>query len=139
MLNILTKKRVLQMSLLGIMSLILILLLRTYFNVPSNIGGRLGVYNPPLISRITQLSLYLLDISIPILLFSLATYRMKEEVFLSWRKFTVIYLFTYLFIVVIVPWTPAAFSPFSKGPNTLFMLSFYFLISLTLTSYKSIE
>ncbi len=84
----LTKKRVLWESLIGTTVMIL-LLWRIDINT---FVCQLGVINPPVFSCAGFLIAYMLAISMPIFIFSLITYRLKEEVFHSWRKFTVIYL-----------------------------------------------
>lgn len=80
---------------------------------------------------------YELLIFVPILVLSLITYRMKEEIFLTWRKFTISYLSVYLFIIIISPWRHANFSPLEKGPNALFLLGLYTAISIILIASKS--
>jgi hypothetical protein len=86
-----------------------------------------------------KLTALMLAIFIPIFIFSIVTYKLKEETFLSWKKFTLIYLFIYLFIIVINPWQPADFSPFEKKSAFMTLVPLYFLISLILIIYKSIK
>ena len=78
-------------------------------------------------------------IFIPIFISSLIVYRMKEETFLSWKKFTIIYVFIYLFLIIVNPWMHADYSIFEK--NTIFMaiVPLYFLLSFILIIYKSIK
>ena len=127
MIDKLTKKRVLQASTIG--AAITSLLAYIFFNTSTSICPYEITFDCTILSLI----------SLPILLFSLITYNMRDEVFLSWKKFSFIYLFTYLFIVLISPWRPADFSPFAKGIDSIRMLGLYTLISLTLIAYKSYQ
>jgi len=80
-----------------------------------------------------------LAIFIPITIFGLAMYWLKEGVFLLWKNFTLIYLFIYLFLIIINPWLPADYSPFEKNTVFMVLVPLYFLISLILILYKSIK
>ncbi len=129
-----TKKRVLIGSF--IISILDIVLFK-YSEVHTGLC-ELGVSNLPIIACLEILIAYILTMSIPIFIFSLIVYKLKERVFLLWKKFTFIYLSIYLFIVIIAPWRHADFSPFEKGPNTLFLLIIYIVLSIIIISYKSI-
>ena len=130
MINLLTKKRVLWVSAIG--ALCTVVLMYFFSNAYSNdceyefdfscMGVMLALVFAPFV---------------PVAVFSLITYRMKEEIFLSWRKFTVIYLFIYSFTIVINPWLHADFSPFDKKSAFITLVPLYFLISLILIAYKS--
>ena len=78
-------------------------------------------------------------IFIPIFISSLIVYRMKEETFLSWKKFTIIYLFIYSFLIIVNPWMPADYSPFAKNTAFMVLVPLYFFISFILITYKSIK
>ena len=132
MIDKLTKKRVLQASTIG--AAVTSLLAYIFFNTSTSICPYEITFDCTILSLILNLL-----ISLPILLFSLITYKMRDEVFLSWKKFSFTYLFTYLFIVLISPWRPADFSPFAKGIDSIRMLELYTLISLTLIAYKSYQ
>ena len=127
MIDKLTKKRVLQASTIG--AAITSLLAYIFFNTSTSICPYEITFDCTILSLI----------SLPILLFSLITYNMRDEVFLSWKKFSFIYLFIYLFIVLISPWMHADFSPFEKKSNALFLVALYSAISLILIAYKSYQ
>ena len=135
MINMLNKKKVLSVSIVGILSLILIVILQVYFDL--SFGSECGAYNPPIAGCLSALLTYVFVIFIPILIFSLITYRLKEDTFLSWQKFTVIYLFIYLFIIIIAPWQHDPFFPIEKEIMVMIFCSIYTLISLILITYKS--
>ena len=137
MINMLNKKRVLLISLVGTIFSVSVFGLITLLDI--SFGGEcdFGVYNPPIIPCTVGLSLYLLLFAVPVLIFSAVTLKMEEKVFLLWKKLTIIYLFIYLFIVAISPWIPSDFSPFSKKSNSFFLLCLYALISLILIAHKS--
>ena len=137
MIDKLAKKRVLQISIACSVCLMLIAYMQNYFNLHS--GSECGFDNPPIIACSSTLLGYFLLIFLPILLFSLITYKMRDEVFLSWKKFTFIYLFMYVCIVLISPWRPADFSPLAKDSNTFFMFYLYSIISLFFVAYKSYQ
>ncbi len=130
-----TKRRVLTIS---VVFFILDIILFQHSDVHTGLC-ELGVVNAPVFACFEILSAYLITISIPIFLFSLITYKMKEVVFLSWRKFTFIYLFIYLFIVIVSPWRHADFSPFEKGVDGLFMLILYIVLSIRVIGRQYIK
>ena len=109
MLNKLTKKTVLLGSAAGV--LIAVVLARTLSHTSMSIC-------PYEITIDCSILLFTLElfVFIPIFIFSLVTYKIKEEIFTSWRKFSFIYLFT----VFISPWMHADFSPFEKKPTPYF-------------------
>jgi hypothetical protein len=95
--------------------------------------------NPPILDCGKEFIYYLSVVFTPLFFFSLATYRMKEGIFLSWKKFTLIYLFIYLFIVLVSPWIGGDYLTFEKELVSKFLTEIYFLISLILIVYKSIK
>ena len=130
----LTKKRVLWGSLIGSLCTILIDVIQKYFDW--SFGTDCEFYNPPFFDCASALLGFFFIIFIPILIFSLVTYRMKEGIFLLWKKFTFIYLFIYLFIVTIAPWGYDDFFPIAKEIMVMVFGSIYLLISLILIAYK---
>ena len=111
-----------------------LLLIGIFFDTSTSICAHEITFDCTILSLILNLLILL-----PVLLFSLITYKMRDEVFLPWRKFSSIYLFIYLFTVLISPWRPADFSPFAKGVDSMRMLVLYTLISITLIAYKSYQ
>ena len=113
MLNKLTKKTVLLGSAAGV--LIAVVLARTLSHTSMSIC-------PYEITIDCSILLFTLElfVFIPIFIFILVTYKIKEEIFTSWRKFSFIYLFIYLFTVFISPWMHADISPFEKKPTPYF-------------------
>lgn len=133
MINTLTKKRVMWESLFG--SIVTILLLwRIDINT---FVCQLGVVNPPVFSCAGVMIAYMLAISMPIFIFSLVTYYMKDDVFLLWRKFTIQYLVIYLLIIAIAPWQHDPFFPVEKELMVMVLGSIYSLVSIILITYKS--
>ncbi|MFM7088428.1 MAG: hypothetical protein ACKOW9_02770 [Candidatus Paceibacterota bacterium] len=64
----------------------------------------------------------------------------KDKVFASWKRFTSIYFLIYLFFIILVPWNWGdVFLPIYKGTVALVLSVFYFLISLILIIFKSIQ
>ena len=76
-----------------------------------------------------------------ILFFSAILFFIKKElVFIAWKKFTIIYLFIYLFIVIITPWYAGdGFFSIQKDLIALFISVIYLIISLLLIIYKSLK
>ena len=79
------------------------------------------------------------SIFVPIFIFSLVIYWTKEEVFFLWKKFTCVYLFIHIFLVIVNHWIHSEYSPFEKESVAISSLAFYFLLSLILITYKSIK
>lgn len=80
-------------------------------------------------------------IFIPIFIFSLITFKLKESVFNSWRSFSIWAVF---FIIVIVTFFPTRISGFdvvsvTKGLVMFFLTILYSIISLIFIIYKSIK
>ena len=88
---------------------------------------------------ISTLAFLMFAIFIPALIFSIVTYKLKEETFLLWKNFTIIYLFIYLFLIIVNPWMHADYSPFEKNTVFMVLVPLYFLTSLILIIYKSIK
>lgn len=77
-------------------------------------------------------------IALPIFISCLFTW--KQGVFNSWKKFSSIYVLVYLFFIILVPWNWGdVFLPIYKGTVALALSVFYFLISLILIIFKSIQ
>jgi len=82
----------------------------------------------------------ILMISPALLLFSVVAFKLEERVFWVWKKFTIIYLFIYLFIVVIFPWYIGdEFFNIQKAHVSIFLTIIYLIISLFLIIYKSLK
>ena len=128
----LTKKNILRASFTVTLFLVLLV------NILQDTSISICPYEVTLNCTILLFALELF-IFMPIFFFSLITYKMRDEIFLSWRKFSFIYLFIYLFIVLISPWMHADFSPFEKKSNALFLVALYSAISLILIAYKSYQ
>ena len=61
-----------------------------------------------------------------------------EKIVSLWKKFTLIYLFIYLFIVIITPWYIGdGFMNIQKGTVAIMLSALYFILSLILVLYKS--
>jgi hypothetical protein len=131
--NMLTKKNLLYISAIGIIVSIGAVYLA--YHTPMSVCR----YNEMSLRCVSSLIFLMFAIFVPIFIFSIVTYKLKEKTFISWRNFTVGYLFIYLFLIVANPWMHADYSPFEK--NTVFMtlVPLYFLISLILIIYKSIK
>ncbi len=132
-----TKKRILIGSFMGFALLVLIRQIQVRFNFFG--GSECGIYvdNSPIIACALTLIFYILAFSIPVFVFGLILYKMKEDVFLLWRKFTFIYLVSYLFIMMFAPWKKADFISFDKGFIFIILISLYFIISLLIIIIKS--
>jgi hypothetical protein len=76
-------------------------------------------------------------IFIPIFFLSAFIFRMNEEIFLLWKKFTINYIYIYIIIILINPWQPADFSPFEKKTAFMVLVPLYALISIILIAVKS--
>jgi uncharacterized membrane protein len=87
----------------------------------------------------TVLLYYILLLSIPVLLISIITYFMKDDVFNAWKRFTFTYLPIYILVVLASPWRASSFSPFEKGPVTLLILAIYVLISVLIIIWKYVR
>ena len=77
-------------------------------------------------------------IALPIFISCLFTW--KQGVFNSWKKFSSIYVLVYLFFIILVPWNWGdVFLPIYKGTVALSLSILYFIISLILIIFKSIQ
>jgi hypothetical protein len=74
-----------------------------------------------------------------VFIFSVVNFKLKDEVFFPWRKFTFIYLFIYLFITIITPRYHDEYFPPLKSLISVILSCFYFGISLFIILYKSLK
>jgi len=72
----------------------------------------------------------------PLLILSLITYKMRDEVFRTWLKFTYVWIPLTMFLILIAPEYGNAFLPIEKGTVAGFFSLLYILISLLLITYK---
>lgn len=95
----------------------------------------IGIYSNETLC--TLFGLFLL-ISVPITVFSVINLFVSESTFLSWVKFTKIYILFYVILVGVFPWRFGdAFLGTEKDQVALYLSSIYFFISLILIIYKS--
>jgi len=80
---------------------------------------------------------YVFAIFAPILISGMVVFGLREEIFISWRKFTFIYLFIYLFIIIVAPWGKADFISFHKEIIFMTLVPLYLATSLLLIIIKS--
>ena len=79
-------------------------------------------------------------ISIPLLFFSLITYKMREEVFRSWIKFTYVWIPLTLTFVFLAPEYGNSFFPVNeKGFVSFSMSALFLIISLIIIISKSLS
>lgn len=130
MINLLTKKRVLWGS---IGTTLLMIFLLWLFDINSSICA---YYDPPILACVAVLIAYMSIIFVPIVIFSFVTYRMKEEVYILWRKFTIIYLSFYLFIVLIAPWEHADYFSIAKDSMAFYLSIIYVVASCFALLYQ---
>ena len=128
----LSKKNVLIVSLIGTLGAVILAFL-SYQTPTSNCGQDMSI------NCWMALITLLLVIFIPVLIFSLISYRMNDGIFHSWKNWTIFLLFLYWLLVILNPWLPADYSPFEKEAVAFFSLILYFLISLILIVHKSIK
>lgn len=76
-------------------------------------------------------------ISIALLPMAILASFFQEKVFLLWRKFTLIYLFIYLFSILISPSYGGDFIKIEKGTVAIFLSVLYALLSLLIITIKS--
>jgi hypothetical protein len=79
----------------------------------------------------------LFTITIPVCIFSIIFF--KNNGFEKWKKFTFIYLFTYLLIYLIVPTQGDGLIWLQRETVSFFGVIVYSLISILLISYKSLK
>ncbi len=90
-------------------------------------------------SDVCLLIAYLLLSFVPIFIFSIIVYFLKDVAFISWRKMTGWWIIVTVILVAISPTEHADLVGFEKK-TTLFLLTcFYILVSLLLIIYKSFQ
>jgi hypothetical protein len=131
--NWFTKKGVFICSIIS--SLLFIIL---YFNVPYSFfckDNRSLLYCGDFF-RVLKI---LFMITPAILFLSIINFFVSDRIFLSWKKFTFIYLLIYLLIIIIAPATGGDFIKIVKGTLGIFLSIVYFIISLFLILHKSFK
>jgi hypothetical protein len=80
---------------------------------------------------------FLFYFSIPVFLFSLVTYFLKDEIFQIWLKFTYVWFSLSVFLVLITPGSSGSFfvSVWDSQMTAIFMSGLYLIIS----SYKILK
>jgi hypothetical protein len=82
-------------------------------------------------------SIYILQIFPIILLFSLITYKMQDQVSWLWIRLTYIWVPLSIFIILIMPEYSNSFLPiFERSFASSLMLTLFFFISIILITYK---
>lgn len=79
---------------------------------------------------------YPLLVFIPVFIFSLATFYLKEDVFTSWRKMTSWWVITAVILVAISPTDHADMIGFEKKSALFLLACLYIAISLILITWK---
>lgn len=79
---------------------------------------------------------HVLFIFLPVLFFSIITYRIKEPVFLAWKKFTFSYLVIYLLINSTVPLLDYIFAGQIRLFVAIIFTSIYVILSLAIIAVK---
>jgi len=70
-------------------------------------------------------------ISLPLLLFSLITYKMREEVFRSWFRFVCIYIPIAILLIALAPsYTHNWMFPYDKGFAAIFYSAIFIVVSI---------
>lgn len=73
-----------------------------------------------------------------LLISSLVVYRVSEDIFLKWKKFTLFSIFVYLFIITFMPWEVGdEIAGFTKGMAGLVLSILYLVVSLTYIFFLS--
>lgn len=77
---------------------------------------------------------------VPLFIFSLITYKLKQSTFDSWRKFSIWSIPLILIIITMLPLSTHGldFVPVTKGTVVFFLTIAYSALSLILIAYKSI-
>lgn len=91
-----------------------------------------------MVEHIYETITYLLLIFVPIFVVSILILFLKESVFISWKKFTFIYLFIYLSLVIFSP-LRCDYIPICKETMFMFFVPTYLVISIFLIIFKSIK
>ena len=128
-----TKKRVLLFSFVGILFFYLTLLIQEKFNLFARAEG--GFYEPPILACFTTFVSYILLFFIPVFILNIIIYKLRDGVFLLWRKFTFIYLFIYLFIIILSAWRRDDLFPIEKSTTSLFFIFLYLIIAILIIIY----
>lgn len=77
---------------------------------------------------------------IPLFIFSLITYKMKDDVFRLWWKFAGIWTLLSMSAIIAAPeYSGNILSPIEKGSVALFFAGMFVLISTILIIYKSLS
>jgi hypothetical protein len=75
-----------------------------------------------------------------VLFVSLINFKLKDLAFMSWKKFTFIYLLIYIFIIILVPsHSGDEYLDISRGLVGVILSCIYFLSSLILIVSKSLK
>ena len=72
----------------------------------------------------------------PLFILSLITYKMREEVFRAWLKFSYVWIPLTMFAILISPEYGNALLPIEKGTVGAFFSLLYIIISLLIIAYK---
>lgn len=69
---------------------------------------------------------------------SLFIFRLSDESFRKWKKFTLFFFLVYLVVVVLMPWSVGdAIAGFSKGTAGLVLSSLYLIVSVIYITFLS--
>ena len=125
-----SKRRVLLFNFIGVLFFSLILWMQETLNLFAR--AECGFDNPPILACFTTFVSYVLLFFIPVFTLNIVIYKLKDEVFLLWRKFT----FIYLFIVTVSPWRRDDFFPIEKSTTSLFFIFLYLVIASLIIIYS---
>jgi hypothetical protein len=130
--NSLTKKRILFLSFFGL----IIQIISRYsvdFGVCENYASSCF--------DLSYLFIIYSIISIPLFVFSVITYKLKDEVFISWKNFSIWWIPLSFVIITMFPTDTHGmdFVPIIKGTVSLLLSSLYSVISLVIILYKSFK
>jgi hypothetical protein len=73
---------------------------------------------------------------IPLFLLSLITYKMREEIFRAWLKFSYVWIPLTMLAILVSPEYGNALLPIEKGTVGVFFSLLYIIISLLIIAYK---
>ena len=76
---------------------------------------------------------------LPFFLFSLITYKMKDNIFQTWFKFARIWVPLTILLVILSPEYGNSLLPVEKGTVSFFMSALFLIISLIIIAYKSFQ
>lgn len=130
--KIITKKKVLAMAFVGTV-ISLILTSEQFYDFCFSGGHCWHLYN--FVDSISNLFVFFPVI----LLFSLVTYKMRDEVFIAWVKFTLFWVPLSVFFVAITPDTSAMLQVVDKEFITALFLGLFALISVVIISVRSYQ